>query len=74
MGAASADDGCSTPAEALLREFGIDVMETGPKTVRPAEPAEALLDRMERRNVSAVVVTPNEVSSPASPDGEIFGA
>jgi CBS domain-containing protein len=34
-----------------------DVMETGPTTVRPSEPAEALLERMERRNVPAVVVT-----------------
>lgn len=34
-----------------------DVMETGPTTVRPTEPAEALLERMERRNVPAVVVT-----------------
>lgn len=34
-----------------------DVMETGPTTVRPTESAEALLERMERRDVPAVVVT-----------------
>ena len=33
------------------------VMETGPTTVRPTEPATPLLERMEKRNVSAVVVT-----------------
>ena len=33
------------------------VMETGPTTVRPTEPAKALLERMEKRNVSAIVVT-----------------
>lgn len=33
------------------------VMETGPTTVRPSEPARDLLERMERRNVPAVVVT-----------------
>jgi CBS domain-containing protein len=36
------------------------VMETGPTTVRPNEPAKALLERMERRNVPAVVVTTNK--------------
>ena len=33
------------------------VMETGPTTVRPNEPAVALLDRMEKRKVPAVIVT-----------------
>lgn len=33
------------------------VMETGPTTVRPDEPAKELLERMERRDVPAVVVT-----------------
>lgn len=33
------------------------VMETGPTTVRPNEPAKELLERMERRDVPAVVVT-----------------
>jgi CBS domain-containing protein len=34
-----------------------NVMETGPTTVRPTESAKALLERMEKRNVPAVVVT-----------------
>ena len=33
------------------------VMETGPTTVRPHQPAKELLERMERRDVPAVVVT-----------------
>ena len=33
------------------------VMETGPTTVRPNESAKELLERMERRDVPAVVVT-----------------
>jgi CBS domain-containing protein len=33
------------------------VMEPGPTTVRPKEPAEALLERMRMRNVPAVIVT-----------------
>ena len=33
------------------------VMETGPTTVRPTEPAKPLLERMEKRNVPAIVVT-----------------
>jgi len=37
-----------------------DVMETGPTTVRPTEPAKSLLERMEKRNVPAVVVTTNK--------------
>ncbi len=36
------------------------VMEAGPTTVRPTEPAQALLERMEKRNVAAVVVTTNK--------------
>lgn len=36
------------------------VMETGPTTVRPNEPAKKLLERMERRDVPAVVVTTNK--------------
>lgn len=36
------------------------VMETGPTTVRPTEPAKPLLERMEGRNVPAVVVTTNK--------------
>ncbi|MBK5228520.1 MAG: CBS domain-containing protein [Actinobacteria bacterium] len=33
------------------------VMETGPTTVRPIEPAKPLLERMEKHNVPAIVVT-----------------
>jgi CBS domain-containing protein len=33
------------------------VMETGPTTVRPTEPAKALLERMDKRSVPAIVVT-----------------
>lgn len=33
------------------------VMEPGPSTVRPKEPAAGLLERMKRKNVPAVVVT-----------------
>lgn len=33
------------------------VMEPGPTTLRPKEPAKALLERMKKRNVPAVVVT-----------------
>jgi len=33
------------------------VMESGPATVRPGEPAKALLERMKRRNVPAMIVT-----------------
>ena len=33
------------------------VMETGPTTVRPTEPAKPLLERMDKRNVLAIVVT-----------------
>jgi len=36
------------------------VMETGPTTVRPNEAAGGLLERMEKRNVPAVIVTTNE--------------
>lgn len=36
------------------------VMETGPTTVRPNEPAKELLERMEHRDVPAVVVTTNK--------------
>lgn len=36
------------------------VMETGPTTVRPNEPAKELLERMDRRDVPAVVVTTNK--------------
>lgn len=36
------------------------IMETGPTTVRPNESAKDLLERMERRKVSAVVVTTNK--------------
>jgi CBS domain-containing protein len=36
------------------------VMETGPTTVRPNEPAGALLERMEKRKVLAVIVTTKE--------------
>lgn len=34
-----------------------DVMETGPTTVRPTESAAALLERMDAKNVPAVLVT-----------------
>ncbi len=33
------------------------VMEAGPTTVRPTEPAKALLERMDKRSVPAIVVT-----------------
>jgi CBS domain-containing protein len=33
------------------------VMEPGPTTVRPKEPASALLERMKKRKVPAVIVT-----------------
>jgi len=33
------------------------VMETGPTTVRPTEPAKPLLERMEQRKVPAIIVT-----------------
>src|SRR5918996_4270924 len=33
------------------------VMEPGPTTLRPKEPAKALLERMKKRNVPAVIVT-----------------
>jgi CBS domain-containing protein len=33
------------------------VMETGPTTVRPTEPAKPLYERMEKRKVPAIVVT-----------------
>lgn len=39
------------------RDLVEEVMETGPTTVRPTEPAKALLERMERRKVADVVVT-----------------
>lgn len=42
------------------------VMEPGPTTVRPTEPAEGLLERMKRRKVPAVLVT--------SKDGRLVGA
>lgn len=34
-----------------------EIMEPGPTTVRPSEPAEGLLERMRKRNVPAVIVT-----------------
>ncbi|MDQ3660585.1 MAG: CBS domain-containing protein [Actinomycetota bacterium] len=43
--------------EAASNEVVENVMETGPTTVRPTEPAKPLLERMEQRNVPAVVVT-----------------
>jgi rhodanese-related sulfurtransferase len=36
------------------------VMEPGPTTVRPIEPAKGLLERMKKRNVPAVIVTTNK--------------
>lgn len=33
------------------------VMEPGPTTVRPTEPAKGLLERMKRKNIPAVIVT-----------------
>lgn len=36
------------------------VMEPGPTTVRPSEPARALLERMRNRRVPAVIVTTNK--------------
>jgi CBS domain-containing protein len=43
------DRGSDAPVETI--------METGPTTVRPSEPAKALLERMEKRKVPAIVVT-----------------
>jgi CBS domain-containing protein len=42
------------------------VMEPGPSTVRPTEPAASLLERMRKRNVPTVIVT--------SKRGELLGA
>jgi CBS domain-containing protein len=36
------------------------VMEPGPTTVRPSEPAEGLLERMKKKGVPAVIVTTNK--------------
>ena len=36
------------------------VLEPGPTTVRPTEPAKALLERMKKRKVPAVIVTTNK--------------
>jgi CBS domain-containing protein len=41
------------------------VMEAGPTTVRPSEPLEALVKRMQERRVGSIVVT--------SPDGVLIG-
>jgi CBS domain-containing protein len=37
-----------------------EVMEPGPTTVRPHEPAGPLLERMRKKNVAAVIVTTNK--------------
>lgn len=39
------------------------VMEPGPSTVRPKEPAGALLERMKKRNVPAVIVTTKKTAA-----------
>ena len=44
------------PDETLVEH----VMEPGPTTVRPSEPAKGLLERMKKRNVPAVIVTTNK--------------
>lgn len=36
------------------------VMEPGPTTIRPSEPAKGLLERMKQKNVPAVIVTTNK--------------
>jgi CBS domain-containing protein len=41
------------------------VMESGPTTVRPSEPLPALIERMQKRRVSSIVVTTS--------DGELIG-
>lgn len=41
------------PADAAVEQ----VMEPGPTTVRPSEPAAGLLERMKKKNVPAVIVT-----------------
>ncbi|MGH2748818.1 MAG: CBS domain-containing protein [Actinomycetota bacterium] len=41
------------PAEAPVE----NVMEPGPTTIRPREPAKGLLERMRKRNVPALIVT-----------------
>ena len=42
-----------------------EVMEPGPSTVRPSEPAKGLLERMKKRGVPAVIVT--------TPKGRLVG-
>lgn len=44
------------PSEAPVER----VMEPGPTTVRPSEPAKGLLERMKKKNVPAVIVTTNK--------------
>lgn len=44
-------------AETMTGRVVEDVMERGPTTVRPTEPAKALFERMERRKVPEIVVT-----------------
>lgn len=44
------------PPEAAVEH----VMESGPTTVRPNEPAKGLLDRMRKKDVAAVIVTTNK--------------
>jgi CBS domain-containing protein len=44
-------------AAAPRRTYAEQVMEPGPTTVRPSESAEALLERMARRDVPAVLVS-----------------
>jgi CBS domain-containing protein len=44
------------PSEASVEH----VMEPGPTTVRPSEPAKGLLERMKKKNVPAVIVTTNK--------------
>ncbi len=49
IGRSQLDADPATPVE--------EVMQSGPTTVRPTEPAAALLDRMAKRKVTSVVVT-----------------
>lgn len=44
------------PSEARVEQ----VMEPGPTTVRPSEPAKGLLERMKKKNVPALIVTTNK--------------
>lgn len=54
-------DGFDVDADHLV----VDVMETGPSTVRPDQPLQALVQRMDQANAPNVIVT--------TPQGELLG-